>query len=240
MELESLLLSKKILFDVILAVGGIAVIAWLVFVGGFKNAREWIRAKPNFENHDVEEILDNLIFDLESQDEVEEERPHLRLVISALIQQGDRISYDALTGLAHGEVAKAVALFLSLAEPGGKTAEKGDQSAIEAWWHIGALACLNDRSNAIYAFTMVTQLDPDDLAGWMRCAQMQGRGKHLEGMANSYNHVIAVGSRTGDKQITSEATGKLALMYLVNNDLENAITYYQRSLAYNTELGDKN
>jgi|GEM_PF-5786191 len=239
MSWELLLLSKKEIFDVILAVFGITIVAWLIFFSGFKNALTWISAKPSFENYDVEEILDSLIFDLENQDEVEQERPHLRRVISALIQQGDRKSFDAFVALAHGEVAKTEALFLIQAETDGKTTELDDQCAIEAWWHIGALACLYDRDKAIFAFTKVTQLDPDDLAGWMRCALMQGRGKNLQAMADCYNHVITVASRSGDKQITAEATGKLALMYLGNNDLENAVTYYQRSLTYNTELSNQ-
>ena len=156
----------------------------------------------------------------------------------ATVAPEDQATIDvALARLAEGQTEEASVLLRTIAEEKAAVGTAANREAAAAYRHLGSIAYLNDMQESLSAYTKAVERDPDDLDGWNRLGNLQYRLGKLAEAEPSYQKVLALGNRTGDKEFIAKATGNLGNLYQTRGDLDNAATMYKKSLEIETALG---
>jgi len=108
---------------------------------------------------------------------------------------------------------------------------------VEALRHLGSLAFLHDTQKAFNAYQRSTELDPDSQESWNQLGHLYRRIGELENAENAYMALLKL-ART-DRVGQAVAYGNLGVVYYTRGDLDQAVGYWEKSLALFTEIGAK-
>jgi len=247
---KSLEMGHKIgLLSVLVAVIGILV-SWASSQGGITNiysgtgdnvAGDKITINNEYDEEKLKKLANDLAQQYREQDA--ETIKELEQTVIALSQQ-DQDKYDideALNLLSEGKPEEAEKIFelvaLEAREKGQEAKQKWAKKEAAALRHIGSLAFLHNTQKALDSYQRSTELDPDNLSGWNQLGHLYRRIGELENAENAYTNILKlVGS---DQAWQAAAYGNLGLVYRTRGDLDQAVEFYQKSLAINQELGRK-
>ncbi|HBV22055.1 MAG TPA: hypothetical protein DEF07_10115 [Nitrosomonas sp.] len=163
----------------------------------------------------------------------------LQETIQALTRQ-NASQYDiqqALDMLAQGNTEKAEEIFEGAAAEAKRMGKEANVKEAEALRHLGSLAFLHDTQKAFNAYQRSTELDPDSQEGWNQLGHLYRRIGELENAENAYMTLLKL-ART-DQVGQAVAYGNLGLVYYTRGDLDQAVGYWEKSLALFTEIGAK-
>ncbi|HNP26853.1 MAG TPA: tetratricopeptide repeat protein, partial [Nitrosomonas sp.] len=163
----------------------------------------------------------------------------LQETIQALTRQ-NASQYDiqqALDMLAQGNTEKAEEIFEGAAAEAKRMGKEANVKEAEALRHLGSLAFLHDTQKAFNAYQRSTELDPDSQEGWNQLGHLYRRIGELENAENAYMALLKL-ART-DRVGQAVAYGNLGVVYYTRGDLDQAVGYWEKSLALFTEIGAK-
>lgn len=163
----------------------------------------------------------------------------LQETIQALTRQNAQ-KYDiqqAFDLLAQGNTAKAEEIFANIADEAKRKGKEANIKEAEALRHLGSLAYLHDTQKAFAAYRRSIELDPENLIGWHYLGLLYQRIGELENAENAFKTILVLSG--SDKKIQALVYNNLGIVYKTRGKLEEAIGYYEKSLAHGCESGFK-
>jgi tetratricopeptide (TPR) repeat protein len=171
----------------------------------------------------------------EDRNTAQEQSKALTAAVTALAaQQGPGID-DALEALANDDTAKAKVIFQRIADAQATNVKK----AAAAHRHLGALAYLSDTNEALTAYRRATELDPDNLNGWIQLGELYLRTGRYDDAIRAHGLGLALAEANNDRWAIAAQTGNLAGVYSFKGDLARAEKMLRHVLTMQLELGNK-
>jgi tetratricopeptide (TPR) repeat protein len=217
-------------------------IALLLIVAGFGFAawKAYLAAAPKV---DVNAIVETLTHKHEQELATAREREEtsraqideLTKAVTALATQSEQPqaplgTKEALQQLAEGNTQAAEAIFqdtLKRKEAEGQSAIK---EAAEAARHLGALAFLSDTMKAVAAYRKATELDPQNLEGWLGLGDAAISAGILTEAERAFRQFTSLSTNAGNRRGESAGHDRIGDLQVAQGDLAGALKSYGAAL----------